>query len=318
MASRTPSPGRRGPSPPRADPGAAAPLTAFLSWGALYAAFVLVLPYASVPGRQLPAYALFLLCLTPWSVWLVPLVRRIGGAAPTALAVQAAVVLAVTYPVQILGTVHGYWDYVQDRDSLLGFRLGGVPVEEYFFYPLSLNMAMLYYLLVGERLRSRGVHDEFLKPSHLKTLLLGGAACCFALAVYFFLKREPLAIASPRQWWDDFAIPHLVAGPRDYAWTLTCLLSLSGALVALWVAELNTPMRLRAILPASAMFFLTGLLLDLIGLSRGWWVYNAQHTSGWWLGPVPLENLAMYSCGVPETAALFEGIRQLLGDRRAV
>ena len=76
-------------------------------------------------------------------------------------------------------------------------------------------------------------------------------------------------------------------------------------------------MMLRAVLPVIAIFTVMCLLIDLLGISRGWWVFNSQQASGLMLGgAVPAENLPSYLTGVTLSIAAFEACRRLMGDKR--
>ena len=282
----------------------------------MFAAFALIVPYASTPAHPLPGYMLFLACLVPWALWLAALLRRRGGAESASAVVAIATVLAFTYPAEIVATYGRYWQYFEDRDVLVGVRLGGVPIEEFFFYPLMLALALWLYLQACEQIRARRLANLSFPRGRLPHMLLAMSILCFLLCLWALARPEGLVNLPASRSWDDTAVPHFSEGRRDYAWTATCLAGLGGSLGVLYLAELTTLLQLRAVLPATLVFFTMGMLIDLLGVSHGWWVYNTQRVSPFWLGPIPVENLAMYLCGVPETVAIFEFARRLFGERR--
>ena len=154
-------------------------------WGSAYVAFVLAISRFSTPAHKLPGYFLFeVCCLIPWTLWLLRYAVRTGTVTAVSAVVQSCVVMAVTYPVHIVSTHRLFWGYFQDRDTLLGIRLAGVPFEEYLFYPLTINFAILLYLLTCEHMRTRGLPDLAVNRKWLRRFLFGLAAIFFAAAVY--------------------------------------------------------------------------------------------------------------------------------------
>ena len=127
-------------------------LIALLLWGFAWTTFVLVAPHFLV-HMKLPSYLLFeILCLAPFTLWLVERAVRAGGAAALSIATLNVLVLAATYLIYsgaLPGTRLDHWDlFSNDYSSgvLLGIRIGVVPIEEFLFWPLLANMGMLLYL----------------------------------------------------------------------------------------------------------------------------------------------------------------------------
>lgn len=291
-------------------------LRGLLIWGGAYTAFAFGVSFLSTPERKLPAYFLFeMICLAPWTVWLFWMAAKRGAETMVGVVVQACVVLAVVYPIEIAGTFGKLWDFFEDKDSLIGVRLGGLPIEEFFFYPLTINFAVLLYLLVCDSLRSRRVPDIEVGSRRL-FLGLGCAAAVFAgLGLYVLALRDSGAVVDAVRLWDDHGLPRYAEGPRSYRWTLIALFSLAVNMFVFYVAERHTALMLRAVIVLSGVFFLVNLLVELMGTSRGWWVYNGQQTSGMWVAAVPLENLPVYLTGVTLSLALFEATRRLMGAK---
>lgn len=292
-------------------------LIGLLLWGGMYTAFALIFPHLSTPEGRLPGYFMFeVFCLFPWTVWLLCIAVKKGGATGISVLVQAFVVMAVTYPIHIAATHSNYWAYFQERDVLLGIRIAGVPIEEYFFYPIIISFAILCYLWFCQYMKSQRLSDLAVRRKTLRLILGSLSAIFFCLGLYVLTLRDPGQIVAATQTWDGMGVPHYAEGPRVYGWTLVCLFSVSFNLWLLYLAERFTPMMLRAVLPVIVIFFVVCLLVDLIGVSRGWWVFNAQQVSGWWVGgTLPLENLPSYVTGVTLSIAVFEGTRRLLGAK---
>ena len=293
----------------------------FLLWGATFAAFVLLFPLVSDAAHPLPGYALFLLLgMLPWTLRLYRLAFRHGRTTAIAVVVQGAVVAGLTYPVHIAATHAAYWTYAMNQDRLLGLRIGGVPFEEYFFYPLTINLAVLAYLWLGELMQARRLPELPVSRRNVRICLLAIAGVGAALFAWTWVAvRQPGQVVDPAQLlWRGPADPSFVGGPREAGWALVCFGSLACNFLLMAWAETHALLRLRAVLPTTVLFFLICLLVDLLGISRGWWVFNAQQTSGLWVGPLPLENLASYLTGVPLALTVFEGCRRLLGERGPV
>ena len=290
-------------------------LTGMLIWGGTYLAATCAITVLSTPAHRLPSYLLFeLVCLAPWTVWLFIRSARRGGAVAIGAVVQAATVAALTYVVEAECTYAGYWEFFQDRDVLCGVRLSGVPIEEFLFFPLAINFALLLYLWIVDYLRSHRIRD-FKVPTPVLFAVLGGLSAVFAgLAVWTWLQRDPAAAPVVRAW-DSFGIPRLSGGPRGYGWTLIILSSVSVNFLVFLLAERFTALVLRAAIVLAGVFFLVNFLVEFFGTGRGWWVYNARQVSGAWVIAVPVENLAAYLTGITLSLALFEGTRTLLGEK---
>jgi hypothetical protein len=224
--------------------------------------------------------------------------------------------MAVTYPAHIVTTLGHNWAYFQDMDLLAGPHLAGVPVEEFLFYPLTINLAVLLYLLTVDVMKEKKLADFQIDRRTLRASLLGAAAVFFGLGAAFILMRDPSSVAAATQVRDAFGLPHYAEGPRNFNWTILCMFSVAANLTGLWIAELYTPMTLRAVVPVAVLFLPVCLLIDVLGTTRGWWVFNAQATSGIWIGPVPAEELPMYLTGVMMSISVFEGTRRIFGERR--
>lgn len=288
-----------------------------LAWGGAYAAFALLLPQWSGPGHLLHGYFLYLaICFAPWSIWFYWMSWKRDAATAASVIIQGAVVAAVTFPIHIIATHRQFWTYFEDRDALLGIRMAGVPVEEYFFYPFMINMAMLLYFWLTDLMKARRIADFRINRSRLWAALLAAAVAFYVWAGYeWFMVRDVASVAMPAMSRDTAGVPHFAAGPRDCGWAILCLASTGTNLLGLWFAERFTPLHLKAMLLGYPIFFLICFLSDVIGVSRGWWVFNDQSCTGIWLGGVPLEDPIMYVTGMTLSLSVFSGCRRALGAR---
>jgi len=287
-----------------------------VSWFAAYAAFAVGIHFLSGPAHRLPGYLPFeLACLLPWNIVLFVKAARRGAAVAIAVLVTTCFVMVVTYPAHIITTLNLHWAYFQDQDVLIGPMLAGVPIEEFLFYPMTINLAVLIYLVMCGFMKERRLADFPLSRGSLRAVLLGGAAVFALLGIWLIASGNPGSVAPAARSWDTFGLPHYSEGPRTRGWTILCMFSAASNLVLLWLAELFTPMTLRAVVPTAALYLPVCLLVDLIGTSRGWWVFNAQTSSGLWIGPLPVEELPMYLTGVMLSISVFETTRRLLGER---
>jgi hypothetical protein len=254
--------------------------------------------------------------MAPWSAVLVIRAARGGAGRLAAVFLAGCAQLVLIYPAHVLTTAAKDWAYFEDWDRLLGIRLAGVPIEEFFFYPLTINLALLSYLALRDRMDRAGVPDLRVDRSRLRAGFLALAAACFAAALWQWFRRDLGDVAPPSLGRDALGVPAYRAGPRHLGWVILCLTSAGGNLLYLWWAERHTALHLRAVLLALPVFLAQSLLIDLLGTSRGWWVFNAQACGPWWIGPVPAEELPMYTTGVMLSASLFESIRRWLGGGR--
>jgi hypothetical protein len=291
-------------------------LVGMISWGACYTAAVVAISIYGTPAHKLPAYILFeSACLLPWFIWLLVRAYRKGRAVTIAVIGQACTVAAVSYIVQIVATNARFWDYFGDKDILTGIRISGVPLEEFLFYPLTINFSIMLYLWICDYLKARRIRDFRIKRKPLR-LALGITALVFAaLATWVYLHRNPADIRPPSRTWEGLGIPRYTEGPLGYGWTITCLLSVSANLVIFYFAELATSLNLRAVISLTGIFLLVCVLVESFGTGRGWWVYNSQQVSGLWVAGVPLESFPAYLTAVMMPISLFEYIRRLMGER---
>jgi len=286
-----------------------------LLWGAAYVGVAIFISFAGTPTHRIPAYLLFEgVCLLPWFIWLIGLSARKGRGVVIATLVQASAVAAISYIVQVVATNGLFWDYFPEKNRLLGVRISGVPLEEFIFYPLMINLSVLLYLWVCGYLNKRGIPDFSVKPAALRMALLVPALLFLALAVCVFIQRNPSSIAPVSRTWEGLGIPRYAEGSLGYGWTLTCLLSVSANLVIFYLAERRTALQLRAVVLVAGIFMLMCLLVEFLGTGWGWWVYNRQQVSGLWAGGIPLESLPAYLTAVMMPTALFEAARTILGE----
>lgn len=291
-------------------------LAAMVTWGAVYGLTLLVLPFASTPNRPLPAYALYLaLGMAPWTIWLLVQAGRKSAATRIATVVQACVVLVITFPVHLVATRSRWWDYFEDKDRLLGPRVGGVPVEEFFFYPLTIGFALLLYLWMCDELRRQKAASLCPGPTARRFAFRLPAIGAAGLAGWLLVRRTPALVEPVERCWDLNAVPHFAEGPAAHGWTAVCLASFAANLTLFEFAWRRTKLSLRAVILLTGPYLLVCLLVELLGISRGWWVYNERQCSGWAVGGVPVENLAAYLTGIFLPLSVFEVTRTWLGDR---
>lgn len=293
------------------------PFLGLLAWGGVYAAFPLVLPGSDSTAMPWCGYLLYeLFGLLPWSIWMFVVAMLRSRTTALSVGIQTCAVLALSYPIHIVATHHRCWAYFQDRDRLLGPVLGGVPIEEFFFYPLTMNLAILAYLGLS---RIRGSRVARVASRRLPIWSHGCVAAALvlaALALWVWTLRDSSDVAAASRSWDVAGIPHYREGPRHFEWTLVCLTSAAANLLVFRFAALRGAVNLRAARLTAPVFLLIGMLVDLLGVSRGWWVYNDQQVSGLWIGGIVAESFPMYLTGVLLPISLLGLIERQLAPRR--
>jgi uncharacterized membrane protein YoaT (DUF817 family) len=291
-------------------------MAGLLLWGAAYAAVAVAVTLLSTPARPLPAYLIFeLVCLLPWTAWLIVKAARSSKGVGIAAMVQMCAVFTVTYIAEVTGTYAGLWTFSMTRDALCGVSIAGVPLEEYLFYPLVMNFALLNYLWICAYLKARHEGDLPVSRRTLAMVLGGASAAFLAMAMAILFLRDASVSVPPTGGAGPGGIPRFDEGPRGYAWTLVCLFSVAANLLVFLAAERWTALMLRAALPLSAVFFLICLMVELLGTGRGWWVFNGRQCSGMWVAGIPVENFPAYLTGVMLPLALFEFARKVLGEK---
>jgi hypothetical protein len=268
-------------------------------------------------GWQVPWYFIHdvLLAGLPM-VWLV---RETMPAAPRAtqlaFVTTSSLFVALASALELVAIANRYW-WFADKDPMTGIQVGAVPVEEFLFYPLFLNLPILFYLAL----------EKYVPASELPPKALSTSATWLfrALGVVFILLGIGLLVNAIRTTIPpiDFAIVPSVdaagafrysTGPRQMSWTVVQVLSL-GTVSLLW-PYLKPRVHGQRLLITVCVFFVLSLYFELVGCGRGWWVWNEQQVLGVFTWVLPIDSYIMYFTGATTTIFVFTLVRPMFDVR---
>lgn len=212
-----------------------------------------------------------------------------------------------------------FWWFYTDIDRLLGIYVGAVPLEEFFFYPLFLNLPMLFYVF----LRQQDVIAPGPAPAPTtagqKVLFnaLGGLFVAGGLALLWtavHTTQPPLDYAvQPAP--DASGAIRYDTGPAQHGWTVVQAFGL--ALVCLLWVRVRERVDVRRLVLSAAVFVVLGFFFELIGCGRGWWVWNHQQVVGIFTWVLPVDSYSMYLTGGLLPILALEGLRPLFATAGA-
>jgi lycopene cyclase domain-containing protein len=225
---------------------------------------------------------------------------------------QAGISIVFMYIAEILAIQYLYWGFLQDWDRLVGLDLGNVPLEEFLFYPLMLNVSLYGYLQAKSILKKYRAPLPDPYPRSRKRLMGWGLAAAFVgVAVIIGLCGSGETVEGHMDR-DEFENPVYVDGAQHKAWGITMMSGMAITIAAVMGATVNGFLDWKAVFFAGAIIYPASMVIELLGIGRGWWVYNDQQLIGLKLYILPLESLFMYLIGCVFPASIYEILRQLL------
>ncbi len=227
---------------------------------------------------------------------------RIGFITTSALFIGLSAVF------ELLAIQHRYWWFYTALDHLTGWKLGAIPIEEFMFYPLFLNLPILFYIWLD------GVIPRDPKPSpttpRMKLVLrvLGGLFLAAGAGLFWYAQTHPTPLLdltilpSP----DPAGALTYKAGPPGHGWTLVQTLALSG--ICFLYANLRDRVDRRRLWFTAVIYFVFAFFVELMACGRGWWVWNHQQVLGLFTWILPIESYGMYFTGAVLPIIALEGI----------
>lgn len=211
---------------------------------------------------------------------------------------------ALSAIMEIVAIHHRFWWFPEVTDRFVGAAIGGIPVEEFLYYPLILAIPPLSYRYWARALPdARGRSDRWVAP-------------VVALGVGFLLAGVGLLAMMPFQEGvlDPQVLPvrdaqgafRYATGPAMRGWSVVQLLSM--ALVCGLVVALRRHLHARALLAQLATFFPLCVYLELMAIGRGWWTWNSQQVLGPFTWVLPLDSYLMYLTGSLMPVLVFVGL----------
>ena len=280
-----------------------------LIWGGLFFLIILGTALSDRFGWHLPWYMIFLL-----TVLLIPNILFIRYALTRnqtkrmVVLAQIAVASIFMFISEITAIQYKFWNFLEDKDVLCGLYMGGVPFEEFFFYPLMLNISLYAYLMAKSAFKKdrTSVPGPQISGAASITLLVV-AALFVGLAVYIGINYSS-EIGPYFFGRDGRGLPLYTEGGRYRGWGVTVFAGMAISL-AVFVWGTRRYMDIRALVFAGFTIYLASLCIELLGIGRGWWVYNDYQLLGFKIYILPLESLFMYLIGVIFPAGVYETLR---------
>lgn len=221
---------------------------------------------------------------------------------------QMAFTSILMFICEITAIQYYFWGFFEDKDVLCGLYIGGVPFEEFFFYPLMLNVSLYAYLLaksVFKETRTTEPGPQISKTASIVVIVL--MAVFTALAIVIACNQTPEA--GERIWMrDTHGNPIYAEGGKYHGWGITVAAGMAIALgFFLWGTRMF--MDLKALIFAGFIVYIASMCIELVGIGRGWWVYNDRQLVGPKIFILPLESIFMYIIGVIFPAGVYETLR---------
>ncbi len=285
-----------------------------LAWTGLFC-LVLVGTFVSDRyGLHLPWYFVFLVVVLAFpNVLFVRYAMERNPHKKLVLCAQSGLVVAVMYVAEILAIQSRFWDFLQDRDRLLGIMLGNVPLEEFLFYPLMLNISLYAYIQAKSILKPFRGEPRPLGFKGKVIAVVFAAACVAAGVLTVVLKGGETAVRFLGR--NAEGLPVYVEGPAYGGWGVTILVGMAVCSLVFARASRKGFLDVKAMIMGGLLIYPASLVIELLGVGRGWWVYNEQQIFGVHLYILPLESIFMYAIGVVFPAGVYEMLRDFVRER---
>lgn len=244
------------------------------------------------------------------AVWLIK--QTIAGAPRStqlSFVATSSLFIGLASILELVAVENRYWWFAM-KDPMTGIQVGAIPVEEFIFYPLFLNLPILFYLALEKYVPGGAAPPQPL--SARATWLFRALGIAFTMLGIGLLVNAIRTTAPPI----DYAIvPSIDAagafrystGPRQLGWTVVQTLSL-GAVALLW-PQLEPRVHGQRLLITICVFFVLSFYFELMGCGRGWWVWNEQQVVGVFTWVLPIDSYVMYFTGATMTIFVFTLLR---------
>ncbi len=247
---------------------------------------------------HLPWYLMHqvVLALLPMAWLMYATLPRARPAQRLAFVTTSAFFISTSAVFELLAIQHRYWWFFTATDELSGLRIGAVPLEEFIFYPLFLNLPTLFFLWLEQSVDDPATRADLPRARWALTGLALALASLAALTLVTGLfNTAPALDASLSPVTAADGALRYAAGPKQRGWTVVQLLGLSGT--AWLFARLWTRFPARRILVTLLAYFPFAMFIELMACGRGWWVWNEQQVLGAFTWILPVESYAMYLTG---------------------
>jgi hypothetical protein len=259
---------------------------------------------------HLPWYFLhqIVLALIPMTLLIVEVLPRAAPADRLAFIATSAFFIGTSAIAEILAIEHRYWWFFTEKDHLLGVQLGALPIEEFIFYPLFLNLPILFFMWLKTALDDEPARAP--NPPVQKGLKLAAwalAALGFVLVVLAVQTDSPPLDTTILPAADAKGALRYAAGPHRRGWTIVQLFGLSGTCTLL--ATLWPRIPARRLWMTLICYFPFAMFVELMACGRGWWVWNERQVLGVFTWILPVESYSMYITGALLPPLFLEWVR---------
>ena len=261
--------------------------------------------------EHLPWYFLLevVIGLVPMTWLLVEVMPKASRQVRLAFIVTSAIFIVSASIAELIAIQNRFWWFYQGIDRLTGLKMGDIPLEEFLFYPMFLNMPVLFYLYLAPYVGPGRERPPMSEGTKKALRIAGGVFLVAALALFgWALTRtvpplDPSIQPAP----DAAGAIRYSAGPPQRGWTIVQLFGISFCLFLL--AVVGDRLDRRRIVVTVSVFFVLGFFFELMGCGRGWWVWNAQQVSGVFTWVLPVDSYSMYLTGGLLPVLVFEWLR---------
>lgn len=266
--------------------------------------------FADRTGLHLPWYFLLevVMGVIPMTWLLIEVMPKAKPSERLAFITTSAIFIIAASIAELIAIQSRFWWFYQGLDKLTGLKMGDIPLEEFFFYPLFLNLPVLFYLYLRrympEAAPPKPLGDRARKYVRLAgwVLLAAGAAL---LVKALFTTTPPLDLTiQPAD--DGSGAIRYSAGPAQHGWTIVQAFGMS--ICAFMYAAYADRVGKRRLVLTVALFFVLGFFFELMGCGRGWWVWNEQQVIGIFTWVLPIDSYSMYFTGGLMPILTFEAL----------
>lgn len=265
---------------------------------------------ADKTGLELPWYFILevVIGVIPMTWLLLEVMPKAQRSERLAFITTSAIFIIASSVAELIAIQSRFWWFYQKLDKLTGLKMGDIPLEEFFFYPLFLNLPVLFYLYL------RRYTDEPSPPTPMSErtkkylriagwVLIATGAALFVKAL--FTTQPPLDLSiEPRD--DGSGAIRYSAGPAQHGWTIVQAFGM-GICLFMYAAFADRVGKRRLLLTVS-LFFVLGFFFELMGCGRGWWVWNEQQVIGIFTWVLPIDSYSMYFTGGLMPILTFEAL----------
>jgi hypothetical protein len=260
---------------------------------------------------RLPYYLIgqCVIALVPMVYLMFATLPKADRALRLAFITASALFITLSASAELIAINERFWGFYQGIDPLSALKMGDIPIEEFLFYPLYLNLPMLMYLYLAKVMP--GPADvKPTTPAQKKLIRVVGTVLAVAGLALF---ANALLHTQPPHDWTKLPSPDASGalrfddGPAQHGWTVVQLLGLAG--ICFVYASARDRIHHRRLAITLAVYAVIAFYTELMACGRGWWVWNREQVVGIFTWVLPLESYVMYFTGAIFPVVALEALR---------